>query len=454
MQKNRKVSLILFSFFLFAPNSLFAQIQNPFKGLKEHNNLEWIEPSIHLFPNSTGGRFYQFDPIAFAKLKLDHLGFQDSNYNMDLLSVKDSAAPPFDWIVSVPHRQQDKEPFVFELAHNGNTRGLSSKMKSLQECGNDVHVSLERNRQRYFLGENILLKLVVRNYSKVHEVNVRQGGDYRGTGRAYRLKVTAWDENGNRVPDPLGQRPYSSHRGGFVMDRQLSANENVFIKVPLLKYCFFSKPGRYNIKVYHDLGWDKAPHFGGHDNELPNKAAIAPVLETIIELVEPDVDTAGQLLAEMLKLPDSPQHRWGEDSNEYYDLSLLRHPHYAVHVIELLHSKPEMAKEIMYSLSEIGTIEASQALIDLLELASEPEMEKHFPVAYHSRLLEAIKARMPVPQPVHFKRYRKFDPEQKNIKNYWNDELTEKLSIVGQTLTQDRLPGMSELGKQVLEMLK
>src|ERR1022692_689857 len=72
-------------------------------------------------------------------------------------------------------------------------------------------ITLELDKQEYFLGENILLHFVVANVGQ-EPFSIKVGGDYRGAHRSLRFKITATDEKGQVVADP---NPSTFNMGGI-----------------------------------------------------------------------------------------------------------------------------------------------------------------------------------------------------------------------------------------------
>ena len=62
-------------------------------------------------------------------------------------------------------------------------------------------VTIESDKQAYFLGENVLLHFILENAgNKPFEADF--GGDYRGATRHLRFKVAAIDDSGRMAEDP------------------------------------------------------------------------------------------------------------------------------------------------------------------------------------------------------------------------------------------------------------
>ena len=124
------------------------------------------------------------------------------------------------------------------------------------------------------------------------------GGDYRGSSRHLRFKVTATDEAGNLVEDP---DPHPMCFGGMIGPSKLKPGEKYVDSLPLMRYRRLVKPGRYTITVKHDFGWKEE---GGRKR---------PVGEITITLRMPDAAQAEKIVARWRNCPRS-RYTWGEKS--------------------------------------------------------------------------------------------------------------------------------------------
>src|SRR5262245_60524825 len=84
-----------------------------------------------------------------------------------------------------------------------------------------ARLTLELDRPRYFLGENVLIHLVVENVGGV-PFRVEMGGDYRGANRHLRFTVVATDARGRQVPDP---DPHQPCMGGLGYQKEIKPDE-------------------------------------------------------------------------------------------------------------------------------------------------------------------------------------------------------------------------------------
>lgn len=208
-------------------------------------------------------------------------------------------------------------------------------------------VSLELDKEEYLLGENVLVHYVVENTSQ-KPFNIDIGGDYRAASRPLRYRVTATDEDGERVADP---DPTRFFLGGISSRPEIKPGDRWVNSLALLRYCKFAKPGRYKIRVEHDLGWKE------------EEGRKRPLGETTITLKMPTEQQAEQLVAQYEKMKVDDGFTWGEKRSPYPDFATLRLPIYL---------KPLTARAgrgFQPAVTGIGFVEtpnATAALIDLL----------------------------------------------------------------------------------------
>src|ERR1035437_9989660 len=104
-----------------------------------------------------------------------------------------------------------------------------------------IKITLESDRTNYFLGENILLYYHIENTgSNAFKISV--GGDYRGSSRADRVKVTATAADGKPVTDPT---PVVMNFGGLMPNSEIKPGSNWFESIHVIEYCRFDEPGNY-----------------------------------------------------------------------------------------------------------------------------------------------------------------------------------------------------------------
>jgi hypothetical protein len=222
-----------------------------------------------------------------------------------------------------------------------------------------ARIRLVSPKERWLLGENILLDYEVKNEgSEPFQVDI--GGDYRGGTRADRFKVTAVSVAGEIQDDPA---PSQIHMGGLGGSFEVQPGKSWYGTVPLMRYRTLSKAGTYSIRVAHDLGW------GGPvvDGMLDPRWA-----DVDIEVVMPTDKQAREVVAEMQRLTDSGG-TWGEKREPYPDFSCLRYPVYLPVLMELAKAHHP---EAIQGLSGIDTPAGTEALIELLTLVDDAEARK------------------------------------------------------------------------------
>lgn len=206
-------------------------------------------------------------------------------------------------------------------------------------------VTIETDKQEYFLGENVLLHFILENTSdKPFEVDF--GGDYRGAMRALRFKVTAIDESGQLAEDP---DPSAFSGGGFGGAGRLNPGEKFIQSLPLMRYRRILQPGRYTIRVTHDYGWKEGERK-------------RPVGQISLVFRMPTPDDAEAIVAATEKLPLSPNNTYGHRAQNYADFTALCQP---IYLQPLLRRAKNGDLNALEGICWIATSDATKALIDL-----------------------------------------------------------------------------------------
>ena len=207
-------------------------------------------------------------------------------------------------------------------------------------------VTLETDRQEFFLGENILVHFILEN-TGTQPFEAEFGGDYRGSSRHLRFKVTATDENGNMAEDP---DPNPVCFGGLGGPCALKPGEKFIASLPLMRYRRIVKPGRYTITVKHDCGWKEEG-----DRKRPFGV-------TTITLRMPDREQAEKIVAQMDKLSDDSNTMWGEKTKDFADFRCLCQ---AVYLEPLMHRVQAGNQRALEGIGFMATTQATEALIGL-----------------------------------------------------------------------------------------
>lgn len=220
--------------------------------------------------------------------------------------------------------------------------------KSQPAVPQGARVTLQTDRDTFFLGENILAHFGVENIGTL-DFTISSGGDYRGAARSMRFIVTAQDAAGKAVRDPY---PFTANFGGLFGTRTLKPKQQWFHTLPLIRYLRFEAPGQYRIRARHDLGWRVAPE-------------LLPVAEAQIELVMPSREQAEAVIAAMEAAPKNRGVTMGQ-KNPYpqADFSALNYPVY----LPLLLARIDAGKlEFLESVRGIETPDATRALVERLQ---------------------------------------------------------------------------------------
>lgn len=232
-----------------------------------------------------------------------------------------------------------------------------------------ARVTVEADKPTVFLGENVVLHLVVRN-AGADPFRVFTGCDGRNPYRALRFKVTATDAAGREAADP---HPSVYDGGGPGQEFEVGPGQKHFEVVPLHRYRRLDKPGTYTVRVWHDLGWVEA------------EGRKTPAAEVKLTVRLPDAAEARRVVAEMDGLKDPGPVRPGEKRPPYPDYSAFQHPVYLPIFAPRAREGDLRAVQALASIPDPG---ATAALIGLLD-------HKDAKVARAAQ--EAVRDRLPHP---------------------------------------------------------
>lgn len=211
-----------------------------------------------------------------------------------------------------------------------------------------IKISLESEKTNYFLGENILLYYRINNAGS-NTFKIAVGGDYRGSTRADRFKVTATNDDGKPVADPTpAMRNFG---GGLVPNSEIKPGSDWFEKVFVIEYCRFDEPGTYTIHAFHDLG------FGKKRDADPREVSMT------INLQAPTEERARAILIEEETAKPYNGNTWGQKGEARLDYHCIRWPTFLQPLIERAQNGRAEAVE---GIASIRTLEATRALINLL----------------------------------------------------------------------------------------
>lgn len=215
------------------------------------------------------------------------------------------------------------------------------------EMPDGIKISLVNDKTNFFLGENILLFYRIENTGS-KPFNISVGGDYRGSSRADRFKVTAISATGKQVADPT---PVTMNFGGIMPNSEIKLGDVWFENVYVLKYCRFEEPGTYTIHVFHDLGFGKK-----HDAE-PREVFVN------IELRAPTEEQARAILVTAENAKPYNGNTWGQKGEARLDYYDIRYPAFLPALIERARNGNQDA---LAGIASIRTLDATHALVNLL----------------------------------------------------------------------------------------
>lgn len=126
------------------------------------------------------------------------------------------------------------------------------------------------DKPEFVLGEPLQATFTVKNLGPAN-FEFWFGGDYRGTGRHDRFKITVTNAAGAPVPDPIS---HPMHFGGFIQPVNLKPGQSFTNVVRLTDFRVIDKPGDYTVHCRFAL-----------DEELSRPGPTNPIVNTVFKLV-------------------------------------------------------------------------------------------------------------------------------------------------------------------------
>lgn len=274
-----------------------------------------------------------------------------------------------------------------------------------------AHMELILDKPQFFLGENMLVHYRITNKGD-SPFRVDMGSDGRNSAaRPLRFKVVATDEHGVLVEDP---HPRPADFGGTGGQLEIRPGRSVWDSLSLAKYCNFTKPGTYKLRVFHDLGWGTSQEYVNRSqNKMPTGKTVAPILETTLRLVAPTTEQARQVIEDMRALSTDRNQSFGKRVRPYANYSALHYAEYLPILKEVIANSAEDELWAVVAISSIHTPAATTALIELLTHENE---------TIRSAARDCLIGRVPDPdvkkQPNQF--YRNFLATQRMRKRSWS----------------------------------
>jgi hypothetical protein len=206
------------------------------------------------------------------------------------------------------------------------------------------------DRERAFLGENVLAHYCVENTSDAaFAIDVSSVGD--GAGPEQRFVVSVSGEDGAVVLDPGREK---LEFGGLGRDAQLAPGKTWCHTIPLSERARIDAPGTYTVRIAHDLGW-------------PEKTA--PIAIAQLSFAMPTPAEAEAVVADMAARPERHGVNDGELAKPYFDFSTLGYPVYLPILERRARAGFVPAVDGLGAIAEPGTTRL------LLDLARSPNMD-------------------------------------------------------------------------------
>lgn len=277
-----------------------------------------------------------------------------------------------------------------------------------------MEIKLTADKETYFLGENILLHYEVKN-TGTEPIMVELGGDYRGAPRHARFQVIATDEAGSAMDDPT---PNPQNHGGFGGRQIIKPGETLVESLPIMRYRLFDNPGKYTLRVAHDLGWSES-RFEHEDEPFADDDARWASLP--IELVMPSPEEAEEIVQTMLQSTDQGGEM-GKKREPYGDFACLRYPVY-LPILQRLANNGEL--RAFEGMAGIPTVEATMAMVTYLRNADSTAADA---------AVKALLQRVPIASTTLEKQRRQYysgqyDRRQHLVDQCWRNEFAEPIVI-------------------------
>jgi hypothetical protein len=291
-------------------------------------------------------------------------------------------------------------------------------------------VTLGLDRTSFFLGENVLVHYCLVNTSEA-PLTIEVGGDYRGASRSLRFETTVTDARGAVVPDPDPER-YSM--GGLGYSPVIAPGASWCQSLPLVHYARIDAPGRYTVRVVHDLGWPKGT---------------APAGETSVTFTAPTAAEAEGVVRAMEALPKDPNRSAGQKNGPYADFTTLRH---GMYLAPLLARATQGSPDALAGLASIPTADTTRALVKLLG-HPQPEVARGAASALALRLPDpALQGGTATALGVRNPFFNEL-PEQRKylIAAAWTPDLADDVRAAARRLLAGAAPGDVKAGAFMLE---
>ncbi len=230
-------------------------------------------------------------------------------------------------------------------------------------------ITLDHQRNEYFLGENILIDYRLENTGP-GPLRYEKGGFFPGLRRNDGYRVTAVPVDG--VGKPIGPPAETfadpeESREGSLASWELAPGEAYLQTLYLPRYVKLEKAGRYSIRIANVDRLNPETQFSAG--------------ETLITLKEPAPTDARTIYQRMKRLPREPVAEIGESSKvPIADFQALLAP---VYVPVLREHAMEGDRDALDGLGKMSTARANAALIEAVDRAAANDELDFALAAYH-----------------------------------------------------------------------
>jgi hypothetical protein len=217
----------------------------------------------------------------------------------------------------------------------------------------------------YFIGEPIEATFTVTNKGD-EAIQYPYGGDYRSTGRPDRFSVTATDEKGEAVPDPVTPGGLG---GGLGSSIELKPGESHEDKLLLNRWRAFTKPGKYTITCKRTLNVIRSAERGPDYYSRPEQSMPAVPIETTFTIEVKDDPAALQawLAAAVVALRIAAQDALGDLRGNLLCLSQAKNPAAFPVLVQLLDGGDSDQAFAVEALSHYDSDKAAPVLLEHYE---------------------------------------------------------------------------------------
>lgn len=338
---------------------------------------------------------------------------------------------------SEPLAQQTAGGAEPSKASVGSAKRATPREEVFRKFMPGTKIVLTPRKEKYFLGENILLDYQIA-YDGDGSLDL---GTSTGLGST-NCSVSAIDEAGNQAPRSTLTFHCTGQSGTYCRH-----GRPVTYTIPLVHYCRLEVPGHYRIRAAHDLYWSNRDPATGLLPPIPDNDA--RWAETTIVVVMPSEVQARKVVEQMRQLRsdvDDYRHLGGLwKTSDYADFACFQYPIY-LPILEQLASSKDGDKRALMGITHIPTPEATATLFRMLK-----DADRHLV----PRVIASLCDRLPDPpgvmrpgreNPIQFE-----DADPKLVRQSWRDDFAAPARRLARELLTDEDSTNIRCGAYILE---